>query len=65
MAFFGYHLADGTLIITSVISLDVTSEVHCQVLYTFNQIAGNAAMGLASINLSIRTFVASFVIFGW
>lgn len=38
-----------------VISLDVTSEVHCQVLYTFNQIAGNAAMGLASINLSIRT----------
>ncbi|EDQ98835.1 uncharacterized protein LACBIDRAFT_296082 [Laccaria bicolor S238N-H82] len=38
-----------------VISLDVTSEVQCQVLYTFNQIAGNAAMGLASINLSIRT----------
>ncbi|EDR06529.1 uncharacterized protein LACBIDRAFT_300021 [Laccaria bicolor S238N-H82] len=38
-----------------IISMDVTSKVDCQALYTFNQIAGNAAMGLASINLSIRT----------
>jgi hypothetical protein len=38
-----------------IISMDVTSKVDCQALYTFNQIAGNAATGLASINLSIRT----------
>jgi len=37
------------------ISLDVTTEVNCQALYTFNAIAGNMAIGLASINLSIRT----------
>ncbi|KAF8068974.1 hypothetical protein FPV67DRAFT_1448810 [Lyophyllum atratum] len=37
------------------IALDTTTEINCQVLYTFNQIAGNAAVGLASINLSIRT----------
>ncbi|KAG7448465.1 uncharacterized protein BT62DRAFT_979501 [Guyanagaster necrorhizus] len=30
-------------------------EVNCQALYTFNQLAGNAAVGLASINLSLRT----------
>lgn len=29
--------------------------MNCQVLYTFNQIFGNMAIGLASINLSIRT----------
>ncbi|KIJ92967.1 hypothetical protein K443DRAFT_684893 [Laccaria amethystina LaAM-08-1] len=38
-----------------IISMNVTSKVDCQALYTFNQIAANAAMGLASINLSIRT----------
>jgi len=37
------------------IALDTTTKINCQVLYTFNQIAGNAAVGLASINLSIRT----------
>lgn len=37
------------------IALDTTTEIDCQTLYTFNQIAGNAAVGLASINLSIRT----------
>ncbi|PPQ71761.1 hypothetical protein CVT25_004823 [Psilocybe cyanescens] len=36
------------------ISLDTTSEFDCQALYTFNQLAGDAAVGLASINLSIR-----------
>ncbi|EDR06510.1 uncharacterized protein LACBIDRAFT_299964 [Laccaria bicolor S238N-H82] len=36
-----------------IISMDVTSKVDCQALYTFNQIAGSAAMGLANINLSI------------
>ncbi|KAG2008644.1 hypothetical protein CC2G_014052 [Coprinopsis cinerea AmutBmut pab1-1] len=38
-----------------IISLDVVSEINCQALYTFNQIAGDAAVGLASINLAIRT----------
>ncbi|OAX33737.1 hypothetical protein K503DRAFT_495445 [Rhizopogon vinicolor AM-OR11-026] len=38
-----------------VISLDTPSEINCQALYTFNQLAGDAAVGLASINLSLRT----------
>ncbi|OBZ67493.1 hypothetical protein A0H81_12722 [Grifola frondosa] len=38
-----------------LISLDSTTELNCQPLYTFNQICGQAASGLASINLSIRT----------
>ncbi|KIP12126.1 hypothetical protein PHLGIDRAFT_98489 [Phlebiopsis gigantea 11061_1 CR5-6] len=38
-----------------LIALDVTTEVNCQVLYTFNQLVGDAAVGLASINLAIRT----------
>ncbi|PFH50610.1 hypothetical protein AMATHDRAFT_3793 [Amanita thiersii Skay4041] len=37
------------------IALDTTEEINCQALFTFNQIAGDAAVGLASINLSIRT----------
>ncbi|KAF8636897.1 hypothetical protein AX17_003149 [Amanita inopinata Kibby_2008] len=37
------------------IALDTTSEINCQALYTFNQLAGDAAVGLASVNLSIRT----------
>jgi len=37
------------------IALDTTTKINCQALYTFNQLAGNAAVGLASINLSIRT----------
>ncbi|RDB18872.1 hypothetical protein Hypma_014488 [Hypsizygus marmoreus] len=37
------------------IALDTTTKINCQVLYLFNQLAGNAAVGLASINLSIRT----------
>ncbi|KAH7887017.1 hypothetical protein F5I97DRAFT_2020529 [Phlebopus sp. FC_14] len=37
------------------IALDVTQEVNCQALYTFNQVFGNASIGLASINLSLRT----------
>lgn len=32
-------------------------EFNCQALYTFNQLAGDAAVGLASVNLSIRTSV--------
>lgn len=37
------------------IALNVITEVNCQGLYTFNQCFGNAAIGLASINLSLRT----------
>jgi len=37
------------------IALNVTEEVNCQALYTYNQIFGNASIGLASINLSLRT----------
>ncbi|KAK2461216.1 hypothetical protein APHAL10511_006743 [Amanita phalloides] len=37
------------------IALDSYTEIDCQALYTFNQLAGDAAVGLASINLSIRT----------
>ncbi|KAI8976582.1 hypothetical protein BD414DRAFT_158407 [Trametes punicea] len=37
------------------IALNVTRPVNCQALYTYNQIFGNASIGLASINLSLRT----------
>lgn len=35
------------------------SEVNCQSLYTYNQLVGDAAVGLASINLALRTWVLS------
>ncbi|KAJ7108726.1 hypothetical protein C8R44DRAFT_636465 [Mycena epipterygia] len=38
-----------------IVALDSTTEINCQVIYTFNQFAGDAAVGLASINLSLRT----------
>jgi len=38
-----------------VIGLDTQSAIHCEALFTFNQLAGDAAVGLASINLAIRT----------
>jgi len=38
-----------------LITLDSTTEVNCRALYTFSQLAGDASVGLASINLSIRT----------
>ncbi|KAG2143049.1 hypothetical protein DEU56DRAFT_255746 [Suillus clintonianus] len=37
------------------VALDTPKEINCQALYAFNQLAGNAAVGLASINLSLRT----------
>jgi len=37
------------------VALNVTTEIDCQGLYTFNSCFGNAAIGLASINLSLRT----------
>ncbi|CAK5262060.1 unnamed protein product [Mycena citricolor] len=38
-----------------IIAFDTTKEINCQALFTFNQVAGDAAVGLASINLSLRT----------
>ncbi|KAF7794913.1 hypothetical protein EIP86_006056 [Pleurotus ostreatoroseus] len=38
-----------------LVALDVTTEVNCQALYTYNQLVGDAAVGLASINLALRT----------
>lgn len=37
------------------IALDSYTEIDCQSIYTFNQLSGQAAVGLASINLSLRT----------
>jgi len=37
------------------VALDTSKEINCQAIYTFNQFAGDAAVGLASINLSLRT----------
>ncbi|KAJ6588673.1 hypothetical protein B0H19DRAFT_1100584 [Mycena capillaripes] len=37
------------------VALDSTKEINCQAIYAFNQFAGDAAVGLASINLSLRT----------
>ncbi|TCD67507.1 hypothetical protein EIP91_012312 [Steccherinum ochraceum] len=38
-----------------LVELNVTSEIDCKSLLDFLQFAGNAAVGLASINLAIRT----------
>jgi len=38
-----------------LIALDSTNEVNCKALYAYNQFMGGASVGLASINLSIRT----------
>lgn len=37
------------------VALNLTTKVDCQSLYTFNALFGNAAIGFASINLSLRT----------
>ncbi|KAJ3508871.1 hypothetical protein NLJ89_g5520 [Agrocybe chaxingu] len=54
-----FYFANRYLLLVAMIgiaiALDTTTEVDCQALYTFNQLAGDAAVGLASINLSIRT----------
>ncbi|KAF9528713.1 hypothetical protein CPB83DRAFT_929504 [Crepidotus variabilis] len=56
-----FYFANRYLLLFAMIGIcviptnDVHSEVDCQSLYTFNQLAGDAAVGLASINLSIRT----------
>ncbi|KAK7441028.1 hypothetical protein VKT23_016809 [Stygiomarasmius scandens] len=54
-----FYFADRYLLLFALvgilISFNSTVELDCQALYTFNQLAGNAAVGLASINLSLRT----------
>ncbi|OAX36727.1 hypothetical protein K503DRAFT_694562 [Rhizopogon vinicolor AM-OR11-026] len=37
------------------IAYDSTSKLDCRALYTFDELSGVAAVGLASINLSLRT----------
>ncbi|KAH7912384.1 hypothetical protein BJ138DRAFT_1125298 [Hygrophoropsis aurantiaca] len=37
------------------IALDTPKEINCQALYSFIQVSGDGAVGLASINLSLRT----------
>ncbi|OAX31917.1 hypothetical protein K503DRAFT_805667 [Rhizopogon vinicolor AM-OR11-026] len=37
------------------LTLDTPSEINCQALCAFNQLAGDAAVRLASINLALRT----------
>ncbi|KAF8887540.1 hypothetical protein BD779DRAFT_1611503 [Infundibulicybe gibba] len=46
-----FYFANRYLLFFAMIGM----EVNCQALFTFNQLAGDAAVGLASINLSIRT----------
>ncbi|KAH7868942.1 uncharacterized protein C8R40DRAFT_796977 [Lentinula edodes] len=38
-----------------LISFDTTTKLNCQAIYIFNQLTGNASVGLASINLGLRT----------
>ncbi|KAF8592519.1 hypothetical protein K439DRAFT_1400394 [Ramaria rubella] len=38
-----------------LVALNVTRQVNCQALYTFNQFAGNSAIGLASSLFMLRT----------
>ncbi|XP_006463260.1 hypothetical protein AGABI2DRAFT_194141 [Agaricus bisporus var. bisporus H97] len=47
--------------ILMAVSLDSIKVLNCHALYIFEQLAGNACIGLASISLSIRTMA----IWGW
>ena len=40
---------------SSNVSLNITSPIDCQALYTINQVAGNVAIGTASTLLALRT----------
>ncbi|KIK68477.1 hypothetical protein GYMLUDRAFT_720067 [Collybiopsis luxurians FD-317 M1] len=55
----GFYFANRYLLLFALIgiliSFDTTTKLNCQALYIFNQLAGNASLGLASINLCIRT----------
>ncbi|KAJ8507690.1 hypothetical protein ONZ45_g9972 [Pleurotus djamor] len=51
----GFYFANRYCLLLAAIALNVTEEIDCQSLYTFNSLVGNASSGLASINLSLRT----------
>jgi len=38
-----------------IVALNATTQLNCQSLYTYNQCLGNIALGMASVNLSLRT----------
>ncbi|KAJ7735802.1 hypothetical protein B0H16DRAFT_1575406 [Mycena metata] len=54
-----FYFANRYLLLSAMagilVALDSTKEINCQAIYAFNQFAGDAAVGLASINLSLRT----------
>ncbi|EIN08351.1 hypothetical protein PUNSTDRAFT_113901 [Punctularia strigosozonata HHB-11173 SS5] len=55
-----FYFAGRYLLLFSMIGIAIAIDtknpsMDCQALYTFNQLAGNSAVGLASINLSLRT----------
>ncbi|KAF7316096.1 hypothetical protein MIND_00127700 [Mycena indigotica] len=54
-----FYFANRYLLLGALIGIaigfDTFEEINCQSLYTFNQLAGDAAVGFASINLSLRT----------
>ncbi|KAK7044853.1 hypothetical protein R3P38DRAFT_3308643 [Favolaschia claudopus] len=54
-----FYFANRYLLLSAMagiaVALDSKRELNCQAIYTFNQFAGDAAVGLASINLSLRT----------
>ncbi|KAF7307166.1 hypothetical protein MIND_00510200 [Mycena indigotica] len=54
-----FYFANRYLLLGALIGIaigfDTFQEINCQSLFTFNQFAGDAAVGLASINLSLRT----------
>nr|GAT52236.1 predicted protein [Mycena chlorophos] len=54
-----FYFANRYLLLGALIGIaigfDTFTEVQCSSLFTFNQFAGDAALGLASINLSLRT----------
>ncbi|KAJ7598061.1 hypothetical protein C8J56DRAFT_883359 [Mycena floridula] len=52
--FYGRYAMLGGLV-GFVFILDVKNEINCQAAYTALQVIGNTALGVASINLSIRT----------
>ncbi|KIY51556.1 hypothetical protein FISHEDRAFT_36981, partial [Fistulina hepatica ATCC 64428] len=55
--FWGRYAMLGGLI-GFIIAIDSTrTYIHCQQLYTVLQVLGNSALGVASINLAIRTMV--------
>ncbi|KAF8438020.1 hypothetical protein L210DRAFT_3404906 [Boletus edulis BED1] len=61
-----FYFAGRYLLLFAMIGMQVhlhlVSKINCQALYVFNQLAGDSALGLASINLSLRTQVSTIAI---